>query len=423
MKTCSAIEALKVLAICLFLASCGPAGGNEALGHSGRTQLETDLPDARRPSSPAGTDGAAGTKVMTVLDGAAPADAGPSADAAVGVACVADSDCATGFCVDGVCCDTACTESCRSCALSARSGVCSPVIGAPDPGTCEGESSCGATGACGQTLGKACAAGGECASANCVDGVCCEQLTCGTCQACNLPGRAGSCAPLPALTDDENAGCTSSSTCDGIGGCKRKNGSTCSDVAACASGLCVDGVCCDDACEGTCHSCAVEGHLGTCSVVAGQQDAVASMSCGGANICDALGAGTCKLQEGESCATDGDCAFGKCQSYYEDADGDGYGDVATADSRCDASPRPRAGEILVGGDCCDIDARVHPGQTLYRTAKSACQNYDYDCSGTEEFDPDFCAVPASGPAAWECGHVCLPKAGLAQNFPYSQACR
>jgi hypothetical protein len=146
-----------------------------------------------------------------------------------------------------------------------------------------------------------------------------------------------------------------------------------------------------------------------------------TMSCVGANTCDALGSATCKLQAGEACAQDTDCAFGKCQTYYEDADGDGYGDAATADSRCDASPRPRTGEVLVGGDCCDIDARVHPGQTLYRTARSACRNYDYDCNGSEEPKPD-CAPPPYGSPVPGCGDPCMIK-GVPAGYIYAQSCR
>jgi hypothetical protein len=418
MKTCSAIETLKVLGVCLFLASCGPAEGDEAYGQVGKTQFGVDAENARRPP------GTAGTTVVTVLVGPSPTDAAPTADAAVGVACATASDCSTGFCVDGVCCDTACTESCRSCGLSARPGICSPVIGAQDPGTCEGENSCDEIGACGQTLGKACSTGGECASGSCVDGVCCGQQACGTCETCNLPGSVGSCAPLPALSDDANAACAGVSTCDGVGGCKQKNGSTCSSAASCASGLCVDGLCCNDACAGTCHSCAFPGHEGTCSVVAGQQDAVATVSCVGENnTCDALGSGTCKLQDGATCAQDADCAFSKCQAYYGDADGDGYGAPATAHRRCDVSPKPRAGEISVGGDCCDKDPKVHPGQTAYSSAQSACGSYDYDCSGGEELQYRSCGIAAMSAPVPGCGGICEFKAPKSEYVVYVQACR
>src|SRR5450432_1983621 len=153
--------------------------------------------------------------------------------------------------------------------------------------------------------------------------------------------------------------------------------------------------------------------------------ASATTSCVGANACDALGAGTCKLQEGEACAKDADCAFGKCQAYYGDADGDGYGEPTTAHSRCDASPTPRAGEVSVGGDCCDKDPRVYPGQTAYATVWSACQNYDYNCSGREELQHSSCGTPAGTMTAAvpACGVNCAFPALHSQYVVYQQGCR
>jgi hypothetical protein len=51
-----------------------------------------------------------------------------------------------------------------------------------------------------------------------------------------------------------------------------------------------------------------------------------------------------------------------------DDDGDGH-----------AATGPACG----GDDCCDHDAKVHPGQQGYFTAQSACGGYDYDCDGKE----------------------------------------
>ena len=59
-----------------------------------------------------------------------------------------------------------------------------------------------------------------------------------------------------------------------------------------------------------------------------------------------------------------------------------------------ASPRLRAGEVSVGGDCCDQDPKVYPGQTAYATGPSACGSYDYNCSGRQELQHPSCAIPA-----------------------------
>jgi hypothetical protein len=37
-----------------------------------------------------------------------------------------------------------------------------------------------------------------------------------------------------------------------------------------------------------------------------------------------------------------------------------------------------------GDDCCDNDARVHPGATDWQSGADACGSFDYDCNGQEE---------------------------------------
>lgn len=56
----------------------------------------------------------------------------------------------------------------------------------------------------GAATGVACGADGECASGQCSDGVCCESACDGVCEACNLPGSLGRCAPVPAGEDPGN---------------------------------------------------------------------------------------------------------------------------------------------------------------------------------------------------------------------------
>jgi hypothetical protein len=58
--------------------------------------------------------------------------------------------------------------------------------------------------------------------------------------------------------------------------------------------------------------------------------------------------------------------------FYVDADGDGWGDDATATNGCVAPE----GRVSRGGDCNDRDPSVHPG------ASEACNGADDDCDGT-----------------------------------------
>ena len=68
-------------------------------------------------------------------------------------------------------------------------------------------------------------------------------------------------------------------------------------------------------------------------------------------------------------STDGD---GSMTTYYEDADGDGFGLDDTAYVTC-STPLP--GHITIGGDCDDQDPAVHPD------AEDVCNGVDDDCDG------------------------------------------
>jgi MYXO-CTERM domain-containing protein len=79
-------------------------------------------------------------------------------------------------------------------------------------------------------------------------------------------------------------------------------------VSSCASGFCVDGVCCDvAACTGTCKSCNVPGSEGTCAPV--KAGTVVAGSCDG-KACAADG--SCLGKNGEACTAASACASGFC---------------------------------------------------------------------------------------------------------------
>lgn len=67
------------------------------------------------------------------------------------------------------------------------------------------------------------------------------------------------------------------------------DGATCTDEDLCTSGFCVDGVCCETACDGLCAGCAVAGSEGACSPHAEDTDPEAECLqavCDGAGSCD-----------------------------------------------------------------------------------------------------------------------------------------
>jgi hypothetical protein len=65
-------------------------------------------------------------------------------------------------------------------------------------------------------IGNLCTTDADCDTSSCVDGVCCERASCGTCATCNAPGAIGRCTPTPAgqLDADSCPGvCTASGEC------------------------------------------------------------------------------------------------------------------------------------------------------------------------------------------------------------------
>lgn len=170
--------------------------------------------------------------------------------------------------------------------------------------------------------GEGCTAAGQCASGFCVDGVCCDVAACtGACKSCNVPGSAGTCVLAKAGTEVAGS-CDAGKACDGTGSCKTKNSVACASAADCASGFCVDGVCCNSACDGACVSCNQAGHLGQCTPYQAGSDP--QSECG-------KGTGACK----STCDGVGNCAF---PQYSVACDNcmtcDGFGSCSSYDYTC-----------------------------------------------------------------------------------------
>jgi hypothetical protein len=124
------------------------------------------------------------------------------------------------------------------------------------------------------------------------------------------------------------------------------NGTACMASADCATGFCVDGVCCNVACGGQCEACAVAGSLGVCTPVLGlPYGARPACSDGGslcaARMCDGSNRSACMgFKNGASVV----CAAGSC------ADG-----VASLESRCDgAGACPAVTKVSCAPYACDV---------------------------------------------------------------------
>jgi hypothetical protein len=370
-----------------------------------------------------------------------------------GESCALGPECRSGFCVDGVCCQEACEGECEVCAGPA--GACGGIeagdpLGAcgeagrscfgrgacllPLGSECSGAADCG-SGACvtaafdvagqlcceqqcaeGQRcsgdgrcvdpvadLGQACAAPGDCALGNCVDGVCCDSGCQGVCERCNAPGEAGRCVADPPETacdaSDSERRCLSRGRCQlpngsgcqfgedcGSGRCEpalgggsvccaetcergneacdpgsalcqvvpRGNGNACTTGAQCASGSCQGGRCCPADCGGQCEVCSL---LGQCEIPARGAEGCNPINCTAlssqcrsygeiGNLCEAVG--DCKEQAdcpftnaafGASCTLPNGGGAGRC-------DGSGACESIPLIEQCANLPLPAPVELV-----------------------------------------------------------------------------
>jgi hypothetical protein len=252
-----------------------------------------------------------------------------------GAACSDKLQCASGFCVDGVCCNAACTSACQSCVAKDTGnadGTCAAVTKNTDPAAecaLKPMSTCGAKGlGCnGDNLNPQCVswdAGTSCSTPSCKDAE--NTGGAGTCDgngSC-VPGMSTSCVPYKCM----NGSCLKA--CGGDGDCaaghycdstvctkKKAKGAGCGAGNQCDSGFCVDGVCCDNACNGACAACSVAAGSavdGTCGAIKNKADpglCDAVTGCAGLP-CTCNSAGTCKSANGATCAVAMDCASGFC---------------------------------------------------------------------------------------------------------------
>lgn len=206
-------------------------------------------------------------------------------------------------------------NNCGACGISCGGGTCVGGVCQAQQPTCtdglrngsESDVDCGGPScqACG--TGDACSAAADCQSGTCTNGVC-EQLSCApNCQngkACQLSSdclsgvcQAGICM-FPTCMDQVKNGTETGIDCGGAcqacAAPKLADGSACLFGSTCTSGSCVDGVCCNSACNGTCRACnqAKTGSPnGVCGNVINGSDP--DNECvAGAGVCN--GAGVCR---------------------------------------------------------------------------------------------------------------------------------
>jgi hypothetical protein len=101
--------------------------------------------------------------------------------------------------------------------------------------------------------------------------------------------------------------------CEEGSSCHLAPGASCSQDASCASGFCVDGVCCANACIGPCRSCNQPNADGVCQSYPSGTDPqreCGSATCNGAGACGS--APTTGKQNGSVCQRGSECTSGFC---------------------------------------------------------------------------------------------------------------
>jgi subtilisin-like proprotein convertase family protein len=338
-------------------------------------------------------------------------------------------ECQSGLCVDGICCATACDGLCEACNVTGKLGICTAIPANTDPANecttacnaCDGNRACGAvtpgtdpTDDCAASLQTSCGLDGTCGAGGVcrswLDGTVCTAQTCNpitntltlasTCDGLGVCDNNGtkSCSPFKCNNLKTNCAticafdtdCVIGAYCGQDRRChakKANDGSTCAEDKECISGICTDGFCCDSECGLTCESCALPGKVGTCTLVAAQEDpdndcAEPCQACSGIDhTCILAVAGSdpnadCTQSEPGTCGLDGNCdGTGLCQywaSTTECRPASCVNGLLTQASTCpgEGASCPTGEEVSCGNYRCDGTS----------ACKTACDT-DADCLG------------------------------------------
>ncbi len=229
-----------------------------------------------------------------------------------GGVCLDAGECQSAHCQNGFCCATGdCCAASNDCDAYDQASVCNTTA------TCQGTR---VDGVCSPTF--------QCGPSTVADDAGCSGIEANACglyppQICTTMQTQS--PPTCATSCIDDSGCDTSAHCTG-GVCvpDAGPGGACMLQTECTAGLsCVDGVCCNTSCTGSCMACDVAGAVGTCTAVPGGQDLdneCGAQSCVGyyhswlgdscrrkadvaANVASCNGAGACRTQAQECGAT------------------------------------------------------------------------------------------------------------------------
>jgi hypothetical protein len=180
----------------------------------------------------------------------------------------------------------------------------------------------------GQINGAPCGDGTTCASGFCANGLCCDQACTGTCTACDLGGRAGTCSPIAAGTPapagqcaaQAAALCGADGTCDGNGACRKRPAGAQCKAASCSGSMVVSSSTCDG--DGVCVA-------------------------GAAIACDPFQCDPSTISCYATCASNGQCLAGKTCDLTTGSCG-----LKPLGAQCTDSAQCNGGATCADGVCC-----------------------------------------------------------------------
>lgn len=342
---------------------------------------------AQQPASTCGTTGA--------CDGT-----GMCAKHAQGTIC---GPVATGSCTNGAATTADLCDGSGTCVHSSTTPCAPYACGATECATtCSTSADCAAGAYCmgngcfpKKQNGEQCTTVDECQSGYCIDGTCCN-TACGggstaDCQACNVPGAMGTCEPVATGTvcRPANGSCDIQEVCDGAGtSCPadafKPSGEACGSAQSCSNGVRTNQDTCNG--SGTCN----DSGTTSCSPYSCADQYSCRSSCSSHGECASghyCNAPSCvpTLPNGSLCTAGYQCQSGLCNTYFRDADGDGYGSAGVTAKGCSTPP---AGYVSNSSDCNDSSASIKPGGT------EVCNSVDDDCDGS--IDEGLCCDPLAG---------------------------